>query len=151
MTTIPGWHQLPDNPYNAHAWIIGEPAIGTGSWIGSFCVIDGSGGLSIGDYCDISAGAQIYSHSTVRRCLSAGTQGVEQASTHIGSYCHIGAGAIILMGSLVEDHCVVAAGAIVTQFTHAPPYSLVIGAPARVIQGGATEILGSDDPRGNNG
>ena len=30
---------LPDNPYNPHAWIIGEPTIGEGCWIGAFTVI----------------------------------------------------------------------------------------------------------------
>ena len=64
------WHHLPANPYNPHAWFVGEPVIGEQCWIGAFTVIDGSGGLSIGRGCDISAGAQIYSHSTVRRALS---------------------------------------------------------------------------------
>ena len=36
---------LPPNPYNQHAWIIGEPVIGAGTWIGAFTVVDGSGGL----------------------------------------------------------------------------------------------------------
>ena len=67
---VPEWHHLPENPYNPHAWIVGEPAIGPGCWIGAFTVIDGSGGLTIGAGCDISAGAQIYTHSTVRRVLS---------------------------------------------------------------------------------
>ena len=39
---------FPPNPYNPHAWIIGEPTIGEGTWIGAFTVIDGSGGLTIG-------------------------------------------------------------------------------------------------------
>ena len=39
---------LPPNPYNPHAWVIGEPEIGEGTWIGAFTVIDGSGGLTIG-------------------------------------------------------------------------------------------------------
>jgi acetyltransferase-like isoleucine patch superfamily enzyme len=63
-------HGLPPNPYNPHAWFVGEPVIGDDVWIGAFCVIDGSGGLSIGRGCDISAGAQIYTHSTVERCVS---------------------------------------------------------------------------------
>jgi acetyltransferase-like isoleucine patch superfamily enzyme len=58
-------HHLPPNPYNAHAWLVGEPEIGDDVWIGAFAVIDASGGLTIGHGCDISAGVQIYSHSTV--------------------------------------------------------------------------------------
>ena len=58
------------NPYNPHAWIIGQPEIGEGTWIGAFTVIDGSGGLRIGRGCDVSCGVHIYTHSTVRRCVS---------------------------------------------------------------------------------
>ena len=28
------------NPYNPHAWIIGTPEIGEGTWIGAFTVIE---------------------------------------------------------------------------------------------------------------
>ena len=38
---------LPPNPYHDQAWVIGEPEIGDGTWIGAFTVIDGSGGLRI--------------------------------------------------------------------------------------------------------
>ena len=72
MTPRPDWHHLPENPYNPHAWIVGEPEIGPGCWIGAFAVIDGSGGLVIGAGCTVTSGAQIYSHSTVRRELTAG-------------------------------------------------------------------------------
>jgi hypothetical protein len=27
-------HGFPDNPFNRHAWIIGDPKIGPGTWIG---------------------------------------------------------------------------------------------------------------------
>jgi UDP-3-O-[3-hydroxymyristoyl] glucosamine N-acyltransferase len=64
------WHHLPPNPYNPHAWVIGAPEIGESTWIGAFTVIDGSGGLQIGRGCDVSAGAQIYTHSTVARAVS---------------------------------------------------------------------------------
>src|SRR3989442_15762183 len=63
-------HGLPSNPYNAHAWLIGEPAIGEGTWIGAFTLIDGRGGLRIGRGCDISSGAHILTHSSARRCVS---------------------------------------------------------------------------------
>ncbi len=40
----PEWHHLPDNPYNPHAWFVGEPAIGQGCWIGVHgrVIIDGA-------------------------------------------------------------------------------------------------------------
>lgn len=130
-------HHLPRNPYNPHAWIVSEPEIGEDVWIGAFAVIDGSGGLTIGRGCDISAGAQIYSHSTVERCVSDRALPIRREATRIGRNVHIGAGAVILMGSDIGDYCVVGAGAVVREGTIAPPYSVLVGVPARVIPDGA--------------
>lgn len=133
-------HGLPANPYNPHAWIVGEPFIGDGVWIGAFCVIDGSGGLEIGQGCDISAGVQIYSHSTVERCLSERAKPTVRRATRIGEQVHIGANAVILMGSDIGHHSVVGAGAVVKEGTVAPPHSLIVGVPARVILDGARRL-----------
>jgi acetyltransferase-like isoleucine patch superfamily enzyme len=146
MTTpAPDWHHLPDNPFNPHAWIVGEPVIGPGCWIGAFTVIDGSGGLTIGRGCDISAGAQIYSHSTVRRVISDRSSDIERASTSIGDCVHIGAAAVVLMGCRIGSHSVVAAGAVVAQNTVAPDWSLLVGVPARVVPDGARAIVADQD------
>jgi acetyltransferase-like isoleucine patch superfamily enzyme len=121
---------LPANPYNPHAWVSGEPEIGVGTWIGAFTVIDGSGGLTIGTGCDVSSGAQIYTHSSVKRCVSGRAfPTVERAPVRIGDHVFIGAGAIITMGVTIGDHSVVAAGAVVTR--DVPPYTVVSGVPAR--------------------
>ncbi|WP_346621878.1 acyltransferase [Blastococcus montanus] len=121
---------LPPNPFNPHAWVSGDPEIGEGTWIGAFTVIDGSGGLTIGRGCDISSGAQIYTHSSVRRCVSGRAfPEVERAPVRIGDRVFVGAGAIITMGVTVGDNSVVAAGAVVTR--DVPPFTVVAGAPAR--------------------
>ena len=121
---------LPANPYNPHAWVVGEPEIGAGTWIGAFTVIDGSGGLTIGAGCDVSSGAQIYTHSSVRRCVSGRAFAtVERAPVRIGDCVFIGAGAIVTMGVTIGDHSVVAAGAVVTR--DVPAYTVVSGVPAR--------------------
>jgi acetyltransferase-like isoleucine patch superfamily enzyme len=131
---------FPPNRYNAHAWVTGEPVIGEGTWIGAFTVIDGSGGLTIGSGCDVSTGAQIYTHSSVRRCVSGREfPTVERAPVSIGDCVFIGAGAIINMGVTIGDHAVVGAGAVVSK--DVPSYTVVGGVPARpmarvVIEGG---------------
>ena len=141
MTTPPdSWHHIPDNPYNPHAWILGDPTVGEGCWIGAFTVIDGSGGLVIGRGCDIASGAQIYTHSTVRRVVSERAADVERASTTIGDFVHVGAGAVVLMGASIGDHSVIAAGAVVAQFATIPSYSLVVGVPGRTILDGARQF-----------
>lgn len=126
-------HQLPANPYSPHAWIVGDPEIGDDVWIGAFTVIDGSGGLRIGYGCDISAGAHIYTHSTVERCVSDRGRQIRRAASSIGRNVHIGANAVVLMGVEIGDFCVVGAGAVVKEGTVAPPYSVLVGVPARVL------------------
>lgn len=137
MDDPPDWHQLPTNPYNPHAWIIGEPDIGPEVWIGAFTVIDGSGGLSIGAGTHIASGAQIYTHSTVQRALSNGQSPTRRQETVIGEACHVGAGAIVLMGCRIGAHSAIGAGAVVLEGTRAGEHSLIVGNPARVIEDGA--------------
>jgi acetyltransferase-like isoleucine patch superfamily enzyme len=112
--------------------VVGEPVVGEGTWIGAFTMIDGSGGLTIGTGCDISTGAQIYTHSSARRCVSGRRYpSVDVGPVTIGDRVFIGAGAIINMGVTVGDEAVVGAGAVVT--ANVPPRAIVAGVPARVI------------------
>lgn len=126
---------LPENPYNPLCWITGEPAIGEGTWIGAFTLIDGLGGLRIGRGCNISSGAQILTHSTVRRCVTERRHpDVDHKATEIGDFVFVGANAVVQMGATVGDHSVIGAGAVVMEDAVIPPYSLAVGVPARVVR-----------------
>ena len=44
----------------------------------------------------------------------------------------IGMGAVIMDGAVIEEDCIVGAGALVTERMQVPPKSLILGTPARV-------------------
>jgi acetyltransferase-like isoleucine patch superfamily enzyme len=143
MSSEPVPASLPPNKYNEHAWVTGDPEIGDGTWIGPFTLLDGSGGLTIGAGCDISAGAQIYTHSTARRCVSGRAYNdIDRARTTLGDRVFVGAGAVILMGLTIGDGAVIGAGAVVTN--DVGPYTVVAGVPARPI---ATVVVDGDEVR----
>lgn len=127
-------HGFPKNKYNPHCWILGKPKIGEGTWIGAFTLIDAKyADLSIGKSCDISSGAQIITHSTVKRCISERKYGkVDSAPIEIGDFVFVGTGAIILKGSKIGHNSVIAAGCVVPENSDIPPYSLVTGVPGKV-------------------
>jgi acetyltransferase-like isoleucine patch superfamily enzyme len=132
---------LPTNPYNPYCWIAGSPSIGEGTWIGAFTLIDGLGGLTIGKGCNISSGAQILSHSTVRRCVSERRHPeIDRSPTEVGAFVFVGANAVVQMGARIGDHSIIAAGAVVLEGAVIPPYSLVAGVPAKVVRDIRTEV-----------
>jgi acetyltransferase-like isoleucine patch superfamily enzyme len=125
-------HGFPPNPWNEHAWVVGSPEVGEGTWIGAFTIIDASGGLTIGRGCDISSGVHIYTHSTARRCVSGRAYAeVDRLPTTLGDYVFVGANAVIQMGVTIGDRAVVAAGAVVTE--DVAPATVVAGVPARPV------------------
>lgn len=106
--------------------------IGEGTWIGAFTVIDGSGGLTIGEGCDIASGTHVYTHSSAKRCVSGRAyELVDRAPVTIGNRVFIGANAVISMGVTIGDEAIIAAGAVVT--TDVESRTIVGGVPARVI------------------
>lgn len=132
---------LPINSYHELAWIAGAPIIGQGVWIGAFTLIDGLGGLTIGDGCNISCGAQVLSHSTARRCVTERVLDVvDKKPTELGAHVFVGANAVILMGAKVGHHSIIGAGAVVLEDMVIPPYSLVVGVPGRVVRSIQAEV-----------
>ena len=89
--------------------ILGDVKVGKNTWIGPNVILDGSGGLEIGDNVSISAGVQIYSHNTVAWSTSMNTDIVERAETTIGNGVYIGPNSVISMGRRVGDRAVVGA------------------------------------------
>jgi acetyltransferase-like isoleucine patch superfamily enzyme len=114
-----------------HAYVYGDVTVGEHTWIGPMTVLDGSGGLTIGSWCSVSAGVQIYTHSTVRWAVSGGSAEYEYAPTTIGVRTFIGPASVVAKGVTIGDGCVVGAHAFVNRDLHAG--SLAFGLPARVV------------------
>ncbi len=93
--------------------VLGDVQVGRNTWIGPFVVLDGSGGLSIGSNCSISAGVQIYSHDSVHWAISGGTAAYERAPTRVGDNCYIGPNTVIAKGIRIGDGCIVGANSLV--------------------------------------
>lgn len=110
--------------------VIGDVKVGKNTWIGPFTVLDGSGGLEIGDYCSISAGVQIYTHDTVRFSLSGGKEGIDRKATKIGANCYIGPNTIISKGIIIGDGCVIGANSFVRESI--PSNSKAFGSPCKI-------------------
>jgi len=111
--------------------IFGDVKIGNNTWVGPFTILDGSGGLTIGDNCSISAGVQIYSHDSVRWAVSGGQEKYQYEPTQIGNNCYIGPNAVISKGVVLGDRCVVGANSFVNKSF--PEGSKIAGNPARII------------------
>jgi len=126
---------LPANTYNNHCWITGEPEIGEGTWIGAFTLIDGQGGLTIGKGVNVSTGAAILTHNTVKRCVTERKYDrVDRSPTVVEDYVFIGENAVILMGCTIGHHSVIGAGTVVLEDTVIPPYSMVVGVPGKIVR-----------------
>jgi acetyltransferase-like isoleucine patch superfamily enzyme len=123
------------------SYVYGDVRVGRETWIGPFTLLDGTGGLVIGDYCSISSGVQIYSHDTVKWALTDGAVGPERAPVAIGDGCYVGSQAVVAKGVTIGDHSVIGACSFVNR--DIPPRSVAVGAPCRVI--GRVEVGQGDN------
>lgn len=111
--------------------VLGDVKVGANTWIGPGCVLDGSGGgLVIGDWCSISAGAQIYTHDTVERSTSLGAKPVATAPTRLGSGVYVGPNTIIAKGVTIGDGAVIGAMSLVDG--DIPAGARAWGCPAKI-------------------
>ena len=106
--------------------------IGDYSELGTRCMIHGN--VKLGSYVIMGPDVKIYARNHKFESLDKpiALQGKEYLRTEIGDDVWIGANSIILPGVKVGNHCIVAAGSIVTK--DVPDYAIVGGNPAKVIK-----------------
>lgn len=108
--------------------VLGDVHIGENTWIGPNVILDGSGNLSIGSNCSISAGVQIYSHDSIKWAVTGGNAPYEYAPTVIEDNCYIGPNSIIQKGITIGKGSIIGANSLVNK--NIPPHTKAYGSPA---------------------
>lgn len=111
--------------------VIGDVQVGKECWIGPDTILDGSGGLFIGDYCTVSAGVQIYTHDNVKQTLSSKKLPIERIPTQIGNNVYVGPHAVITKGVTIGNTVLIGSFAFVNK--DIPDYAIVLGQPAKQV------------------
>ena len=125
---------MPQNRFHPFVWIVGEPQIGEGVYIGGFSEVNARGArVVIGAFCDIASFVSINCADSHRLCIGL-AQEVDRRDIVIGDHVFIGSHSMIKGGARIGHHCVVAAGTIVGPGDIAP-YSLVSGNPMTIKSG----------------
>lgn len=115
--------------------------IGDNVWVNHYVRIDTTGGVEIGEGCQIGYGSCILSHSSH---ISIRLTGMEYMENHpedrpgyifnpviIGKYTFIAGGCYIMPGVHIGKGCVVGVNSVVTK--DVPDYAIVAGSPAKII------------------
>jgi len=102
----------------------------------SFASIYGGGQAEIGDYCGITQGARLITGSEHPTGVMTAAAPIHLRRTKIGKivlepHAFVGANAVILPDIHIGEGAVVGAGAVVTK--DIPPWSIVVGVPARIV------------------
>ena len=118
--------------------ILGDVKVGKKTWIGPFVVLDGSGSLTIGSNCSISAGVHVYTHDSVDWALRGGQAPYDKAPSSIGDNCYIGPHTVIAKGVSIGDGCLIGAHSLVLK--DIPAHSKAYGSPCRVMGSAIQEV-----------
>ena len=135
--TLPRFWPLPDLSAAAfvasNATVIGQITIGKGASIWYGAVLRGDvERIEIGARTNVQDGAILHGDPGQPTILEASVTVGHRAvihSAHIGRGSLVGIGAVVLNGVRVGEGSMIGAGSIVTK--DVPPYSLVVGVPAK--------------------
>ncbi|MBE0649556.1 MAG: acyltransferase [Bacteroidales bacterium] len=115
--------------------------LGNHVWIGHYCLVDGTGGLTIGEGTQISSHTVIYSHSSQDAIRILGKDfikieavkrpGYKLKPVKIGAYTFVGTSCVILPGASIGKGCLIGAGSLVRG--NIPDYAIASGNPLKII------------------
>lgn len=122
----------------ANATVIGDVTLGANSSVWYGCVLRGDiNSIVIGEGTNVQDGTIVHLADDYGVRVGNYTTIGHAATVHacdIGNECLIGMGATVLDGAQIGDQCIVGANALVTQRFVAPPGSMILGAPAKVVR-----------------
>jgi acetyltransferase-like isoleucine patch superfamily enzyme len=125
---------MPENRFHPFVWIVGDPEIGEGVYIGGFSEVNARGArVSIGAHCDIASFVSINCADSHKHCIGL-TKEIERQDIVIEDHVFIGSHSFVKGGAHIGHHSVVAAGTIVGPGV-IPPCSLITGNPMQVRPG----------------
>lgn len=144
MDQLPKWSEIKNEvgaEFNLHCIIRGKQFIKMGEdvWIGYFCLVDGSGGLEIGNNVSISSGVHIYTHDSTEFRIKGNIpkdpingSHIKRAPVKIGNNVQIGANSVIAPGVTIGNNVIIGALSFVN--TDIPSNTVAVGTPCKVIK-----------------
>jgi carbonic anhydrase/acetyltransferase-like protein (isoleucine patch superfamily) len=134
--------QTPDTAHAAfvapNATVLGAVKLGAQSSVWYGCVLRGDiNAIEVGEGTNIQDLTMVHladNHGVkIGRYTTVGHSAIVHAC-EIGDECLVGMGATILDGAKIGDQCIVGANSLVTQKFEAPPGSMILGSPAKVVR-----------------
>ncbi|MBA7512706.1 2,3,4,5-tetrahydropyridine-2,6-dicarboxylate N-acetyltransferase [subsurface metagenome] len=126
---------LHKNPFHPLVFVNGKPKIGKNVYIGLFSEINAKKGeIIIGDDCDIASFVSINIADSHGLCIGLDVE-IKREPIIIEHNVFIGSHSFINGDTHVGHHSVIGAGTILINVGYIPPYSLIIGNPAKIKKG----------------
>lgn len=122
----------------ANATVLGDVTLGPKSSVWYGCVLRGDiNSIEIGEGSNVQDGTIVHLADDYGVKVGNYTTIGHAAIIHaceIGNECLIGMGVTVLDGAKIGDQCIVGANTLVTQRFVAPPGSMILGSPAKVVR-----------------
>ena len=120
------------------AHIIGNAELKEGTSVWFNAVIRGDmDKITVGENTNIQDGSVLHTDAGIPLVLGKGVTVGHKVMLHgceIGDYSLIGINAVVLNGAKIGKFCIIGANALITENMEIPDYSLVVGAPGKVIK-----------------